>query len=238
MIKNRKVYAIIPSRGGSKGVLKKNIKELNGIPLINYSIEHAISSVYIDNIIITTDCEDTKKTVIESFPNSNKIIIIKRPSELATDQATTESAIEHVINSKTFKKETIFILLQPTSPLRPKNALNKILEKFINHNYDSLLTLSPIHPLTWKISDNNIECMYDYLNRPRRQDIAPKDYIYDENGSVYVFSIENFKKTHNRLGGKIGYFIFSEEYGKQIDTYVDFNILETISKHLKKDQNE
>lgn len=238
MINNRKVYAIIPARGGSKGVPKKNIKELNGIPLINYSIEYALSSPYIDAIIITTDCDDIKNKINNSFTELRKIIILDRPSELATDEATTESAIEHVIKSKTFKKEDVLVLLQPTSPLRPKDSLNEILEKFIDQNYDSLLTLSPIHPLTWKINNNNIECMYDYLNRPRRQDIEPKDYIYDENGSVYVFSVDNFKKTNNRLGKKIGYFIFPEDYGKQIDTQLDFNILESISKYLEKDKNE
>ena len=230
MINNKKIYAIIPARGGSKGVPKKNIKELNGIPLINYSIEYALSSSYIDYIIITTDCDDIKNKINSSFTDLRKIIILDRPSELATDEATTESAIEHAIKSKILKKEDILILLQPTSPLRPKGSLNEILEKFIDQNYDSLLTLSPIHPLTWKINNDNIECMYDYLNRPRRQDIEPTDYIYDENGSVYVFSVDNFKKTNNRLGGKIGYFIFPEDYGKQIDTQLDFNILESISK--------
>ena len=238
MINNKKIYAIIPARGGSKGVPKKNIKKLNGIPLINYSIEYALSSSYIDHIIITTDCDDIKNKIISSFTDLRKIIILDRPSELATDEATTESAIEHVIKTKLLKKEDILILLQPTSPLRPKGSLNELLEKFIDQNYDSLLTLSPIHPLTWKINNDNIECMYDYLNRPRRQDIEPKDYIYDENGSVYVFSVDNFKKTNNRLGGKIGYFIFPEDYGKQIDTQLDFNILESISKYLKKDKNE
>jgi len=237
MIDKRKVYAIIPARGGSKGVPKKNIKKLNGIPLINYSIKYAQSS-YIDNIIITTDCNDIKEIVSESFPNLNKIKILNRPSKFATDEASTESVIKHVIDSNSFEQNAILILLQPTSPLRPKNSLNKLLEKFIDKNYDSLLTLSPIHPLTWKINDNNIKCMYDYLNRPRRQDINPKDYIYDENGSVYIFSIDIFKKEYNRLGGKIGYFIFSEDYGRQIDTKLDFNILESISKHLEKDKNE
>ena len=148
------------------------------------------------------------------------------------------SQFKTFLSNKKFKKEDILVLLQPTSPLRPKDSLNEILEKFINQNYDSLLTLSPIHPLTWRINNDNIECMYDYLNRPRRQDIEPKDYMYDENGSVYIFSVDNFKKTNNRLGGKIGYFVFPEDYGKQIDTQLDFNILESISKYLKKDKNE
>ena len=161
------------------------------------------------------------------FPSSERT---NRPFFLTIAAAEPLSLLSiNSIDSNSFEQDAILILLQPTSPLRPKNSLNKILEKFIDKNYDSLLTLSPIHPLTWKIDDNDAECMYDYLNRPRRQDISPKDYIYDENGSVYIFSIEIFKKEYNRLGGKIGYFLFSEEYGRQIDTPLDFNILESIS---------
>ena len=124
MINNRKVYAIIPARAGSKGIPKKNIKKLTGIPLINYSIKYAQSS-YIDDIIISTDCNDVKKIVSESFPELNKIKILNRPSEFATDEATTESVIKHVIDSNSFEQDAILILLQPTSPLRPKNSLNK-----------------------------------------------------------------------------------------------------------------
>ena len=171
-----------------------------------------MSSPYIDAIIITTDCDDIKNKINNSFTELKKITILDRPSELATDEATTESAIEHAIKSKPFKKEDILVLLQPTSPLRPKDSLNEILEKFINQNYDSLLTLSPIHPLTWKINKKNTKCMYDFLNRPRRQDFNEKDLIYDENGSVYIFKNKIFKEKNNRLGGKIGYYIFNENY--------------------------
>ena len=107
-----------------------------------------------------------------------------------------------------------------------------MIESFNKNQYDSLLTISPIHPLTWKIKLNNLNCMYNYKNRPRRQDFKKNDLIYDENGSVYIFTLDLFKEKNNRLGGKIGYFIFSEEYSKQIDTELDFKILESIGKHL------
>tara|TARA_B100000029_G_C17441737_1_gene911700 strand:- start:209 stop:925 length:717 start_codon:yes stop_codon:yes gene_type:complete len=238
MINNRKIYAIIPARGGSKGIPKKNIKNFNGKPLISYSIEYANFSKYIDNIIISTDCPEIKK-IAQNFTSNKKLYqIIDRPLELATDEATTESAIEHVINECKINEQSIIILLQPTSPVRPAHSLDSILKKFIEQEYDSLLTLSPIHPLTWKINKNKPECMYDYKNRPRRQDFNQKDFIYDENGSVYIFTSKLFKKNKNRLGGKIGYFIFKEEYGKQIDTPLDFEILESIEKYLKRNKNE
>jgi N-acylneuraminate cytidylyltransferase len=80
--------------------------------------------------------------------------------------------------------------------------------------------------------------MYDFLNRPRRQDFDQNNLIYDENGSVYIFKNKIFIEKNNRLGGKIGHYIFKEEYGKQIDTLLDFELLETIGKYLKRIENE
>ena len=222
-----KYVAIIPARGGSKGVPKKNIKKFLDKPLLEHSIEYAKNCDYIDQIILTTD--DLK---IKKIGEKYNITIVDRPSKISGDTATTESAIKHIIETINFSENTVFVLLQPTSPLRPKKSLEKMIELFNKNQYDSLLTISPIHPLTWKIESNNLNCMYNYKNRPRRQDFKKNDLIYDENGSVYLFTLSLFKKENNRLGGNIGYFVFEEEYGKQIDTELDFKILESIGKHL------
>ena len=92
-----------------------------------------------------------------------------------------------------------------------------------------------ITPVTLHHEDLN--CMYNYKNRPRRQDFKKNDLIYDENGSVYIFTLDLFKEKNNRLGGKIGYFIFSEEYSKQIDTELDFKITDLLIQHQKKKNN-
>jgi CMP-N,N'-diacetyllegionaminic acid synthase len=226
---NHKYIVIIPARGGSKGVPGKNIKSFLGKPLVEHSIDYAKESKMVNQIILTTDSEEIKE-----IGNNREVLVVDRPKNLSGDKATTESAIEHVISLYNFSFNTIFILLQPTSPLRPKNSLDKMIGMFNKKKYDSMLTLSPIHPLTWKIKNQNPECMYDYLNRPRRQDFDKNDLIYDENGSVYIFTNQIFSKVNNRLGGKIGYYIFDEEYGKQIDTPLDFELLETIGNYLNK----
>ena len=225
--------AIIPARGGSKGVPKKNIKFFLGKPLVQHSIDYARESNFIDQIILTTDSEE-----IMQIGRKNNITVLKRPKKLSGDEATTESVIEHAISLMKFSENTIYILLQPTSPLRPQNSLDEIINNFNENECDSMLTITPIHPLTWKISNNMPECMYDYLNRPRRQDFKDKNLIYDENGSVYIFKHNLFIKELNRLGGKIGSFIFSHEYGKQIDTPLDFELLETLGKYLKRTEDE
>tara|TARA_B100001996_G_scaffold364182_1_gene332986 strand:+ start:375 stop:1070 length:696 start_codon:yes stop_codon:yes gene_type:complete len=230
---NTKYIAIIPARGGSKGVPKKNIKEFLGKPLIEHSINYAKESKFIEKIILTTDNEEIKK-----IGKDNNITVVDRPKEISGDKATTESAIEHVISLFKFSIDTTIVLLQPTSPIRPKNSLDKMIKIFNEQLYDSMLTLSPIHPLTWKIDNKKTECMYDYSNRPRRQNFKEKDLIYDENGSVYIFTNKIFIEKNNRLGGKIGHYIFKEEYGRQIDTPLDFELLETIGKYLKRKENE
>jgi N-acylneuraminate cytidylyltransferase len=230
---NTKYIAIIPARGGSKGVPKKNIKEFLGKPLIEHSINYAKESKFIEKIILTTDNEEIKK-----IGRDNNITVVDRPKEISGDKATTESAIEHVISLFKFSIDTTIILLQPTSPLRPKNSLDEMIKIFNKQLYDSMLTLSPIHPLTWEIDNKKTECMYDYSNRPRRQDFKEKKLIYDENGSVYIFTNKIFIEKNNRLGGKIGHYIFKEEYGRQIDTPLDFELLEIIGKYLKRIENE
>tara|TARA_B100002052_G_scaffold281497_1_gene290590 strand:+ start:599 stop:1282 length:684 start_codon:yes stop_codon:yes gene_type:complete len=225
----RKIIVFIPARGGSKGIPLKNIKKFLGEPLIVHSINYAKDSKKVDKIILSTDHEE-----IQKIAEKNNIEVLKRPKSISNDIATTESAIEHFIYKYNLDKKTICVLLQPTSPLRPKNSLDKILKTFIENKYDSMLTLSPIHPLAWKIN-NQLIPMYDYKNRPRRQDFQNEDLIYDENGSVYIFTLDSFFKNNNRLGGKIGYYIFDEEYGKQIDTPLDFKILETIGKFINEE---
>lgn len=222
------IIAIIPARGGSKGIPGKNIKNFEGKPLISHSIEYAKDSKLIREIYVSTD--DSQIAHISKTAGAK---IIKRPARLATDTSTTESAIKHALNNIDNLPD-IIILLQPTSPLRPKNSLDSIINKFIDGQYDSLLSLSPSNNFFWKINSENASPEYDFLNRKRRQDITDNEKKYFENGSVYVFNREHFELTNNRLGGKIGYVIFPEEYGCEIDVPKDLIILEQLSREIIK----
>ena len=222
------VIAIIPARGGSKGIPGKNIKNFEGKPLISHSIEYAKDSKLVNEIYVSTDDEQ-----IAHISKTAGARIIKRPPQLATDTSTTESAIEHALNNIDDIPD-IIILLQPTSPLRPKKSLDTIINKFIDSNNDSLLSISPSNHFFWNIDSDLASAEYDYLNRKRRQDIKPEEKKYFENGSVYVFTREHFELTKNRLGGKIGYIIFPEEYGYEIDVPKDLVILEQLSREIIK----
>ena len=227
MISSINISVLIPARGGSKGIPGKNIKNFEGKPLISHSIEYALSSKHlINNIIVSTDDEQ-----IAAISRASGAEIIERPKHLATDIATTESVIEHAI-PLIKPKPDIIILLQPTSPLRPKGSLEKAINIFIDGNFDSLLSLSPTHNFFWTINGDLAQAEYDYLNRQRRQDIENSKIKYIENGSIYIFSLNSFLLNSNRLGGEIGYIIFDEEYSHEIDTPQDLKILEQISRDI------
>ena len=221
------IIAFIPARGGSKGIPYKNIKNFSGKPLIVHTIEYALASKLVDEVVVST--EDSNISEISNIAGAK---VIRRPKNLATDTATTESVIEHFLDELS-EKPKLIILLQPTSPIRPKKSLDNAINHFIKHKFDSLLSISPTFHFFWKTNKNQTaHPEYDYLNRPRRQDMKSKDMKYLENGSLYIFTYDNFKKYKNRLGGKIGYVEWTEDYSMEIDTLNDFIILEQILKKM------
>ena len=221
------ITAIIPARGGSKGIQNKNIKEFAKKPLIAHTIEYAFESKLITEVVVSTD--NNKISIIAKDAGAT---IIKRPPELSTDTSSTESAIKHYIDTAK-KKSDIIVLLQATSPIRPKGSLEKALKHFQNGGYDSLLSGCLSHRFFWRLkNDATAYAEYDYLNRPRRQDLIKVDKRLIENGSLYIFTCKHFEKTGNRLGGKIGYVIWPEEYSLEIDTPLDFKFTEQIYNDL------
>lgn len=230
-LKEKKIVVLIPARGGSKGIPNKNIIDFQGMPLIQHSIEYAKQSKYIDNIYVSTDNSEIKLISINCGAT-----VIDRPKNISRDESSTESAIQHFVDTISLDLDSIIVLLQPTSPLRPSNSLDEILKEMVDKNLDSIFTISALHPLTWNIIDGKIKSNYNYKQRPRRQDFTDNQILYDENGSVYIFSLSMFKENKNRIGGKIGYFVFNEEYGKQIDTYFDLHIIDSIAQYLNRDK--
>ncbi len=223
----KKIDVFIPARGGSKGVPGKNIREIAGKPLIVHSIDYALSSDAVRKVWVSTDSDD-----IAAIARSAGAEILQRPAELSGDTATTESAVKHALDVLDDRKEApdILVLLQATSPYRPAGSLDLILKHFQTGGYDSLLTLSPTHRFFWSLKGDRAEAQYDYLHRPRRQDMSSEDIRYVENGSLYCFSTDHFRQLGNRLGGRIGYYIFDEEFAYEIDSVSDFLFLESLMK--------
>ena len=226
MPKNSRILAIIPARGGSKGVPRKNIRLLAEKPLIVYTIEAALKSKYIDKVIVSTEDDEIARMSREYAAE-----VVKRPEELAIDVAPTEPVLAHVV--KWLKehegyKPDIVVLLQPTSPLRNSKHIDEAVGIFLNSDYNSLLSVYPSYAFIWKAREKGAYPRnHNFKNRPRRQDREPE---YTENGAIYITKYETLMKQHRILNGKIGLYIMPKEASIEIDTEVDFWLCEQIIK--------
>ena len=222
-----KILCIIPARGGSKGIPKKNIIEFAGKPLISHSINQAINSKYITDVVVSSDSDEILE--VSKFYGATTL---KRPEELSTDTSSSESALIHTI--KTLNKDYDYIVfLQATSPLRTTKDIDNCIESLINNNLDSVFSASILEDmLIWKSNSNSFESVnYDYKNRKRRQD---SEIQYVENGSIYVFKKEGFIENNNRLFGKIGLSLMDGWKMFEIDSLEDLELCELIFKNKLK----
>ncbi len=217
--------AIIPARGGSKGVPRKNVRLLGDKPLIAHSILDAKESQYTDKVYVSTDDLE-----IAEVSRQYGAEIINRPNQLAGDTASSESALIHALSEieKTDISPDLVVFLQCTSPLRTGIDIDKAIAKLKAENADSLLSVSPSHRFLWEeVAGVAKSINYDYRDRPRRQDMQPQ---YVENGSIYIFKPWVLKEFGNRLGGKISLFIMSEAASWEIDSALDLEIAESLMK--------
>lgn len=222
---------IVPARGGSKGIPNKNLRSVGGKPLIVWSIEQALASGVIDRVVVSTDSPE----IAEVAKSHGAEVPFLRPDELATDTAATEPVLIHALlflhESEDYRPDEV-LLLQPTCPVRSKDALKRAVELFESSAADSLLSVKEIHPFLWR-GGVPATAMYDYANRPRRQDVAESDRIYEETGSVYLTRTDLLLKTKNRLGGRIVLFPMSSDEAWDIDTEADLLVADLLLRNMK-----
>jgi CMP-N,N'-diacetyllegionaminic acid synthase len=211
------IMAIIPARGGSKGIPLKNLKPLNGKPLIDYSINSSIKSKFITRTIVSSD-----HPKILNRAQKLGAEIIKRPKNLATDSSQLEPVIEHCLNYFKLKENyvpDIIILLQNTSPLRTKKHIDDALSTFLDSKFDSMMSCYNSHYFLWTLKKNIlIPKNHDPKNRPNRQQMNDQ---FIENGAIYITKYNAFKKSHCRISGKIGLFEMPKELSIDIDNKLD-----------------
>ena len=217
--------AIIPARGGSKGVPRKNLVHVCGKPLIAWSILQAQLAHHIDTVWVTSD-DDEILSVAESFGARP----IRRPAEISSDQASSESAWLHAIDAIESQGVAIdlVVAMQATSPIREATDLDGGLQTLREQGYDSLLSVTEVEDFfTWRIGDDGgaDPVNYDYRNRKRRQQIEKR---YLENGSFYVFRPQQLRIENNRLGGRIGLFVMDRHKMFQIDNPEDIELCAAI----------
>jgi len=228
------IIAIIPARGGSKRIHRKNILPLAGKPLLQYSIEHAKRSSHIKRIIVSTD--DYEISCVASACGAE---VVERPPELSDDFVSSESALLHALGHLEQKEgfdPDLIVFLQCTSPLRQHDDIDGAIDTLIRGRYDSLFSAFKFNKYIWQMNgDSVVSINYDYMKRLREQDFPEQ---FQENGSIYVMKPYVLKQFNNRLGGKIGVYEMSCLDSIQIDTYEDIELCECILSIKKNCRSE
>jgi CMP-N-acetylneuraminic acid synthetase len=214
-----KIISIIPARGGSKGLPKKNILPLGNKPLIAWSIEASLKSKFINKTIVSSDSDE-----ILEIANSYGADIIKRPAHLALDTTPSEPVIENVLkNIENLEDYDYLVLLQPTSPLRDEIDIDSSFELLFEKQATALISVKEIDNKILKAFKNNSNGYLEGIannNYPfmRRQDL-PK--VFMPNGAIYIVKINEFLENKKLFTSKTISYLMSEEKSLDIDTQED-----------------
>ena len=219
MMQKGQVVALIPLRGGSKSILKKNIKLICGRPLCAWVLEAATNSEMIDHVYVSTDSKEIADVVTDL---NMGVGIIERPSNLSTDKSTTESVMLHAMELIPFDK---IVTIQATSPLLESEHIDRALADFEKLKYDSMISAVRVKRFFWR--DDGLPLNYNPIKRPLRQDFQG---TFMENGAFYITKRDILKSQKCRVGGDIGIFEMNENTAVEIDEPDDWNIVESLLK--------
>ncbi len=214
--------AIIPARGGSKGISKKNTRLFLGRPLVEWTISACLASSAIERVIVSSDSQEILDLAHFAGAETHR-----RPDIFATDEATSESVVIDVITSvKGISEYDVVFLVQPTSPLTLSSDLDSAMQQFVNGGYDSLVTATESHDFIWNLDGDLAIPNYDPHLRPRRQEMSGR---FRENGAFYVTKMQIWKKHSCRLEGYIGLYPMQDWQSLEIDSELDWEILEQVA---------
>lgn len=220
------VVAIIPARGGSKGIPRKNLRPLSGKPMIYYSIEACLSAPSVEYVVVTTD-DDEIALISERL--GAKVII--RPANLANDEVTLDEVIVNaveVVEKELNVKSSLIVTVQPTSPLIKSIDIDNAVAMFAeDKSLDTVLTVVDDRHLCWGEGEDGV--VPRYKERVNRQSLEAN---YRETGAIIACSRTQLNKK-TRIGGKVGLFILEKERSFDIDDYSDFYLCESILNRKK-----
>jgi len=225
-----KILAIIPARGGSKGLPRKNIRDLAGKPLIAWTIEAALNSKYITKTIVSSEDEE-----ILEISKSYGADTVRRPDDLARDAATSESVASHAIDYLESMGEVfdITVLLQPTSPLRTSTDIDNAFDIMFYSDATAIISVCEFDNKALKtfikdedgflqgISNNK----YPFM---RRQDLPS---VYTPNGAIYIINTKIYLESHSFLTATTKEYLMPESRSIDIDTIKDLDFLNLIFQH-------
>ncbi|MET4781770.1 acylneuraminate cytidylyltransferase [Glaciihabitans sp. UYNi722] len=218
------VVAIIPARGGSKGVQGKNLRRVGGVPLIVRAVDAARSSRLVDRVIVTTD--DAR---IAAAARSAGAEVIDRPVHLAGDQATSESALLHALDHLNGDPD-VLVFIQATSPFVNAAEFDEAIERVRSGWEDVVFSATETYAFLWQLSDTGASGVnHDASVRPRRQDREPQ---YQETGAFYVMRTTGFREAGFRFFGRVGVTLVDERTAIEIDTQDELEVANALAPLL------
>lgn len=224
---NHNIVAIVPARGGSKIILRKNIRLLNGKPLIYYTINEAQASKYVPRVLVSTEDRE-----IAEIAKGYGAEVIPRPVELAQDDTPSlpvyRQVIKYLEDVENSHPDAV-VFLQPTSPLRKAEDIDGAIEKFLQTNCDSIVSVCEVeHPPHWMytLEGDRLKPIIEGGEMVTRRQDAPR--VYRLNGAIFVTRSDVIMKQNSLVGHNTGAYIMSLERSVDIDTELDFRLTELL----------
>ena len=204
------VVAVIPARGGSKGVPGKNVRPVGGVPLVARAVASALSSRFVDRVIVSTD--DAAISAVASEAGAE---VQSRPAALATDHASSEVALLHVLDELP-RDPDVLVFLQATSPFIDVEALDEAIDRVLSGAEDVVFSAIQSHAFLWRVGNGGARGVnHDESFRQRRQERTPE---YRETGAFYVMRANGFRQNSFRFFGRVGVALVDERTAIEIDT--------------------
>jgi CMP-N-acetylneuraminic acid synthetase len=255
MINGKKVLAVILARAGSKGIPMKNVRDLLGKPLFIWSVEAALQSKYIDQIVLSSNCEECFKAYDKWYKDDSPFVLdsgrydtldssnmrlrwVQRPDEISGPLSKNEEGLIHAYQDELkFQFEAdIVVNLQVTSPCRLEGLVDACIEEYEAGGYDSLLTATKDTPFLWQKIDGKWEYTVDKnhcCDRKMRQEFEEQEFTYHDNGNLYITESRILLDNKCRIGYNPCVFETSGLNSLQIDEEFDFELIETMAKVRK-----
>ncbi len=222
------VVAVVPARAGSKGIPGKNLRAVAGRSLVRRAVEAALGATSIDAVVVSTDGD-----AIAAEAALAGARVVRRPTELAGDEASSESALLHVLDELAAGGEEleVVVFLQATSPFTDPSDLDTAVARVRDGHADSVFAAAPSHAFLWRIAEDGTAraVNHDAAVRPRRQDREPE---YRETGAFYAFRTAAFRQHRHRFHGRVELVVVDPRGAIDIDDPGDLAVAEALAPHL------
>ena len=222
------VVAVVPARAGSKGIPGKNLRPVAGRSLVRRAVEAALASARIDTVVVSTDGDAIAAEAVAAGAR-----VVRRPAELAGDEASSESALLHVLDelARSGEEPDVVVFLQATSPFIDPADLDAAVARVRDGHADAVFAAAPSHAFLWRIADDGSASAvnHDDAVRPRRQDREPE---FRETGAFYAFRTDGFRQHRHRFHGRVELVVVDPRGAVDVDDPADLALASALAPQL------